>query len=308
MRIVSTRLAKRLTLVDCMTIVFISANILFVAIARDRIERPLSIAAGYLACLVVTFVVIVGGGPESYRPPRTKTMAFVRWFQGLARQAYPLLLLSCFFLAVTRFDNAIFTENLDPYFAAMDRAIFGSVPASWLMVRYPSWLLSELLHGAYVLYYASMPALAFWLYVKDRDGLAEYMTAMLFLFYAACLTYIFLPVVGGRFDPSIRALAEQYRFGPFTRIMAFIYRGTAHAGAAFPSTHATVSLVIALVARRRARPLAPFLAANAVLILVATVYCGYHYVVDVVAAITYVAVLYPLALRLHKRFGPHPAP
>lgn len=306
MPIVSTRLANRLTLVDRMTIAFICANLLFIAIAWNRIDEPLSIAAGYLACLAVSAAAIVVGGPERYRPPSTKIMAFVRWFQGIARQAYPLLLLSWFFLAVTRFDNAIFTENLDPFFEAMDTAIFGSVPASWLMLRYPSWLLSELLHGAYVLYYVSMPALAFWLYVKNRDGLAEYMTVLLFLFYAACLTYPFLPVVGGRFDPAIKALAEQYRYGPFTRIMAYIYRGTDHAGAAFPSTHATVSLVIALIARRRAKPLAPVLAVNAALILVATVYCGYHYAVDVLAAIAYVAVLYPVALRMHRRYGPMP--
>ena len=305
MPIVSTRLAKRLLLVDWMTIAFICANILFITVARDRIDQPLAIAAGYLACLAVIVAVIAVGDPDRCPPPRTKAMAFVRWFQGFARQAYPLLLLSYFFLAVTRFDNAIFAENLDPFFEAMDRSIFGSVPASWLMVRYPSWLLSELFHGAYVLYYASMPALALWLYAKDRVGLNEYMTVLLFLFYAACLTYLFLPVVGGRFDPAIRELVERYRFGPFTRIMAFIYRGTAHEGAAFPSTHATVSLVIALVARRRARPLAPFLAVNAALILVATVYCGYHYIVDVVAAIAYVAVLYPVAIRLHGRFGPH---
>lgn len=302
----AANLKNRLRLVDCMTIVFICFNILFIAFARDRIDQPLPIAAGYMACLVASLAVIAAGGPERYRPPRTKAMVIIRWFQGLVRQAYPLLFLSYFFLAVTRFDNAVFAENLDPWFAAMDRAIFGSVPASWLMVRYESCLLSELFHGAYVLYYLSIPALAFWLHAKDREGLAEYLDVMLLLFYAACITYVFLPVVGGRFDPAIRTLAEEYRFGPFTRIMAFIYRGTLHAGAAFPSTHATIGLVIALVARRRALPLAPFLAANAALILVATVYCGYHYVVDVLAAIAYVAVLYPLTIGLHGRYGALP--
>ncbi len=299
----ASNVKNRLTFVDRMTIAFICANIMFIAIARDRIDRPLSIAAGYLACLAVTAAAIVMGGPERRRPPRTKTMAFIRWAQGLVRQAYPLLLMSYFFLAVTRFDNAIFVQELDPAFAAMDRSIFGSVPASWLMIRYESFLLSELFHGAYVLYYASIPALALWLYARDRDGLSEYIAVTLFLFYAACLTYIFLPVVGGRFDPAIRILAEQNRYGPFTRIMAFIYRGTAHEGAAFPSTHAMVSLAIALLARRRARPLAPFLAVNSGLILAATVYCGYHYVVDVFAALAYVAALYPVALRLHGRYG-----
>jgi len=85
------------------------------------------------------------------------------------------------------------------------------VPGSWLMVRFDSFVLSELLHGAYVLYYLSIPGLALWLYVHDRDALREYMVVTLFLFYVTSVTYIFLPVVGARFDPETKALTEVYR-------------------------------------------------------------------------------------------------
>jgi len=292
------RLAARILPVDAMTVLFILANIAFVALARDAIPEPGSIVVGYLICLVVTVVVVASGGTERYRQRSTGCMAFLRWFHGLARQAYPLAFFAFFFVAVTRFDNVIFRNDLDPVFAAIDRALFGSVPSEWLMVRFESYLLSELFHGAYVVYYLSIPGLALWLYVKDRSALPEYMITVTLLFYAACLTYAILPVVGARFDPATRALAEAYRFGPFTRIMAFVYRSSAHLGAAFPSTHVTISLVIALVARRRARPLARLLAVNAGLVMAATIYCGYHYFVDILGALVYVAALYPAALRL----------
>lgn len=294
-----TRLSRRLTPVDAMTVAFILTNIAFIASARTAIEEPLRLIGGYLGCLAIASAVIAIGGPERYEQPRGGPARALRWFQGLVRQGYPLPLFLFFFVAVTRFDTALFRDNLDPFFASLDERLFGFVPSWTLMIEHPSLFLSELLSGAYVLYYASIGVLAIWLYVKDRPAMAEYVFVVMLLVYAACLTYIVLPVVGGRYDPTIRELTETYRYGPFTRLMSFIYRRSAHEGAAFPSTHATVSLVVALFSLRRARPLAPLFCVNAALILVATIYCGYHYVVDVLAALVYVAALYPAGLRLY---------
>jgi len=282
-----------------MTMAFICLNIVFILCFRKTIDEPWPILRGYALCLVVTALAVAIGGPERYPAPRSRTMATIRWMQGLLRQGYPLALFTFFFVAVTRFDTALVRHDLDPYFAAMDTFLFGSVPSTWLMIEHPSFLLSELLHGAYILYYVSIPGLAVWLYVKNRKAFPEYLFVAMFLFYAACLTYAVLPVVGGRFDPQIRALTETYRYGPLTRIMVFIYRSSGHSGAAFPSTHATMSLVIALMSLKRARPLALVASINAGLIFVATIYCGYHYVVDLVAALAYVGLLYPAALRLY---------
>ena len=294
-----TRLARRLSPVDVMTVAFIFTNIAFIASARTAIEEPLRLIGGYLGCLAIASAVIAIGGPERYAQPRGGLARALRWFQGLFRRGYPLTLFLYFFVEVTRFDTALFKENLDPFFASLDERLFGFVPSWTLMIEHPSLFLSELLSGAYVLYYASIGVLAIWLYAKDRPAMSEYVFVVMLLVYAACLTYIVLPVVGGRYDPTIRELTETYRYGPFTRLMSFIYRRSAHEGAAFPSTHATVSLVVALFSIRRARPLAPLFCVNAALIFAATIYCGYHYVVDIIAALVYVAALYPAGLGLY---------
>ncbi len=296
------RVNRQLELIDYMTLIFIGINLAYIALLREAIVDPWPLFSGYLACLAFTLLVIAGGEPARYPVPRTSGMMLLRWMQGLVRQAYPLALFIYFFIAVTRFDTALSGIDLDPYFAAMDTFLFGSVPSSWLLFEYPSFLLSELLHGAYVLYYISIPGLAFWLYAKNKNALKEYLVVGMFIFYAACLTYAVLPVVGGRFDPAIRALTETYRYGLFTRIMVFIYRNSAHTGAAFPSTHALMSLVLAIMSIKRSRPLALVFSINAALIMVATVYCGYHYVVDIIAAIMYTAILYPVALRMHQAY------
>jgi len=297
----------RLRFIDAMTAAFILANIAYIVVMRGAIESPRLLVRGYLACLAATALIVAAGGPERRPAPRGKPMKLARWLWGFVREAYPLALFPFFFVAVTRFDTALVGRDLDPLFAAVDTFLFGSVPSASLQTAYPSFLLSELLHGAYVMYYVSIPGLALWLYIRNGRALPEYIAVAMFIFYAACLTYAFVPVVGGRFDPAVRALTETYRYGPFTRTMTFIYRGSAHEGAAFPSTHAIISLVIALFARRSARPLAPVLCVNAALVFVATIYCGYHYVVDLFAALAYVAALYPLGRRLYASSRLRPA-
>jgi hypothetical protein len=290
-------------LVDYMTLAFILVNIAFIAAGWNAIDDPLPLAGGYAACLLASIAVIAAGDPPASPLPSSRVGRVVRWTHGLIREAYPMAFLAYFFVAVTFFDTVIFKDDLDPWFMSMETSLFGSVPSSWLMLEYDSLLLSEILHGSYVLYYATIPGLALWLYVKNRKALPEYVAVAMSIFYVTCLSYIVLPVVGGRFDPATKALTEAFRHGPFTRIMAFIYSTSDHAGAAFPSTHAIVSIVIALTARRHAKPIAPALSVNAALILVATIYCGYHYVADLAGALVYVAVLYPAGLKVYKRFG-----
>ncbi|MBU1080941.1 MAG: phosphatase PAP2 family protein [Spirochaetes bacterium] len=294
------RALRRLLPIDLLTISFILVNIAYVFAARGLIEEPFSILSGYALCLGATALIIAIGDPER-GPARASPIASVfRGARGFVRQAYPFAFLAFFFLAVTRFDTVVFKSDLDPYFAAMDTALVGSVPSSWLMAKYPSFLLSELLHGAYIVYYVSIPGLALWLYRRNKRGLSEYVFVAMLVFYAASLVYAIVPVVGGRFDPAVQAMTETYRYGPFTRAMAYIYRSSGHRGAAFPSAHAMLSLVIALIARRRARPLWPLLGINAALVLAATLYCGYHYAVDLVSGLAFVAALYPLGLRLQS--------
>ena len=296
----------RFRLIDCISMAFVCFNIAYVALMHKQISQPALLLRAYLVGLIFMVAIIIFGDPERYEVPGSRLGKAVRWVLGFARETYALALFPFFFEAVTRFDTALLGRNLDPYFAAMDTFLFGFVPSATLMFDYPIFLLSELLHGAYVMYYVSIPGLALWLYIKNRRALPEYIAVTMFIFYIACLTYVVLPVVGGRFDPAVRAMTETYKYGPFTRIMTFIYRASAHEGGAFPSTHAIVSLVIALFSRRTTKPLAVLLGINTVLVFAATIYCGYHYVVDLIAALVYVAVFYPLGRRLYASFRIEP--
>jgi len=299
----ASRLQQRFHLVDFMTLSFVIANLVFILGSWRVIDHAVKLAAGYAACFFVTMLIISIGEPAGYPSALTHCARIRRWVQGLVREAYPLALFGYFFVAVTSFDTVINKTDLDPWFIAFENSVFGSVPSSWLMRRFDSFLLSELMHGAYVLYYVSIPGLAIWLYVKNRKALPEYIFISMLLFYITCLVYIVLPVVGGRYDPDTRTMTELYQYGPFTRLMAFIYRSSGHSGAAFPSTHVIMSLVMALISRRHAKKLAVVMIFNAILVAGATIYCGYHYILDLIGAIALTAILYPLGIHLYRRHG-----
>jgi membrane-associated phospholipid phosphatase len=78
------------------------------------------------------------------------------------------------------------------------------------------------------------------------------------------------------------------------------------AGAAFPSSHVAVSLCTCLFSWRYLRRIRWVHALMVTLLCLATVYCRYHYAVDVIAGVVAGLILVPLGDWLHRRTEPHP--
>jgi membrane-associated phospholipid phosphatase len=96
--------------------------------------------------------------------------------------------------------------------------------------------------------------------------------------------------------------------GPCCRIMGWVYRPFDAPGASFPSSHVAVAIgtvYFSFMYLRRIRWPHFFVM---LLLCAATVYCRYHYVVDVAAGGLTAAVLIPLGNRLHFKFGKLAAP
>ena len=108
--------------------------------------------------------------------------------------------------------------------------------------------------------------------------------------------------------PAIQRLAvtdvypAAVQAGVFFRIMGWIYRVFEAPGAAFPSSHVAVALctVVFLIPLPPAHPLCP--SGGRPPALPSTVYCRYHYVVDVLAGLFTAAVLIPLGNWLYFRY------
>jgi membrane-associated phospholipid phosphatase len=69
----------------------------------------------------------------------------------------------------------------------------------------------------------------------------------------------------------------------------------------FPSGHTMIAAAVLIVAFRRARRLFWFLLPVGIGLIVSTVYCRYHYLVDVLAGLALAFLTVPLGERIYDR-------
>ncbi len=241
---------------------------------------------------------------------------------NLIRNIYPLML-TAYFFEITMVTNRVFFKGyIDPSFQALEQWVFGSQPSISWGVNFDYFWLQELMHFAYFAYYPLVVITPIYLYFKQRENLGEFVFTTSTVFYLCFFIFSWLPVIGARAFgqefisrfPEIASgaalnplsintaeLTTLYRYGPFTRIMAYIYIQSPHAGGAFPSSHVAVAISIALAINRYLPKMRRIVAPIVVLLCLSTVYCHYHYLIDVIGGIILAYFGYFLALRFYSK-------
>lgn len=198
------------------------------------------------------------------------------------RSIYPVLLFGYFYTSGHAFNRIIFRDWLDPFFMRIDQFIFGYLPSlTWGKV-YSHWAVQELFHFAYFCYYPMIAGIPIYLYFTNKGAFKEVIFNLTFVFYCCYTIYSVIPVMGGRYIPEAMALTKVYHSGPFTHIMAFIYRTSNHLGGAFPSSHIAIAIVLTVAALRFMRPLGYICTFITFFLSIATVFCHYHWFIDAV--------------------------
>ncbi len=237
-----------------------------------------------------------------------------KWLDFL-RHFYPVLLYTWFFAQTGWLNRMFFHEYMDPTVLGWDQALFGCQPSLVSMDRLPFLAVSELFYAAYFSYYVMIAGVGVALFVRQRQEFFHYVSVVSFVFYICYLLYILLPVIGppalfGQapgYAPSeeIQRLAASYPYpdavkvGLFFHLMAWIYRVFDSPGAAIPSSHVAVAVCTVFFSFKYLRPIRWFHLALAILLCLATVYCRYHYAVDVLAGLATAALLIPLGNWLY---------
>jgi membrane-associated phospholipid phosphatase len=235
------------------------------------------------------------------------------------RHFYPVFLYLWFFSECGWLNRMFFKDYLDPTAIRLDQAIFGCQPSILFMRKLPYLPVSELFYGAYFSYYVMIFGIGIALYVRNRGQFFHYLTVISFVFYICYACYIALPVIGPRaffhdvpgftLSPELDALAPDTSYpaavqaGPFFRLMAFIYHIFEAPGAAFPSSHVAIALCTVYFSFKYLRRIRYPHLVLAILLCLATVYCRYHYAVDVLAGTGTTLLLVPIANRLYFRFA-----
>jgi membrane-associated phospholipid phosphatase len=106
----------------------------------------------------------------------------------------------------------------------------------------------------------------------------------------------FMRLAGGSVYP------ENIKSGIFYNIISWIYQHFEAPGAAMPSSHVAVALCTVWFSFKYLPRIRYFHLTVALLLCASTIYCRYHYAVDVVAGILYSAIFVSIGNWLYQRF------
>jgi membrane-associated phospholipid phosphatase len=201
--------------------------------------------------------------------------------------------------------NPIHGRDYDDWLIAADRWLFGVDPTVWIAQFAMPWL-TELLQIAYTSFYFLFLLLGYELYKRgNMDVFHYFMFTCVYGFFLSYLGYFTLPAIGPRFTlhdfanlnrdlpglfltPHLRWFvnwAESIPMGvPNDVAIALTQRDV------FPSGHTMMTLVLVYFGFHHRVRTRWFLFATAVLLIAATVYQQYHYVVDLFAGALFMVV------------------
>jgi membrane-associated phospholipid phosphatase len=244
--------------------------------------------------------------------PQNRVLDFLRHF-------YPVLLYTGFYNETGILNLMLHGGYVDDIFIRLDQKVFGFQPSLKFMLALPWVWVSEVFYLSYFSYYVMIVGVGVALFFRNRTQFYHYISVVSFVFYVCYLIYIFLPVIGPRiiysdiapgFVPPPEALPvegwvfpDAVQTGLFYRIMAVIYHHFEATGAAFPSSHVAIALVTVYFSFRYLRAIRWVHLVMAILLCLSTVYCRYHYAVDVLGGALTAALLLPLGNWCYARYN-----
>jgi membrane-associated phospholipid phosphatase len=189
-------------------------------------------------------------------------------------------------------------RDYDRLLIAMDRALFRINPTEWL-ARFSNPYLTEVLQIAYSLFYILFIAAGVELYRRqDLSQFWRFRFAVVYGFFISYIGYFSLPAVGPRFtihnfsrmDSELPGLILTQTLRWFINICESIHSGASNSIAlvnaqrdVFPSGHTMLTIMAAILAYKYKLKVRHCIFVTGVLLIFATVYLRYHYVVDLLA-------------------------
>jgi len=263
------KLIFRLRPADTVTILFLLfLTVLTIIFYRD-IPKASSLIITYLILIISQAIIL-----------RFKNQGrFLGLFYDLV---FPTICVLIVFDSLGGLVHYINPKDIDPLLIRLDYLIFDSHPTI-MLERIMSPLLTDILQLAYMTYYFIPISFAAILLLKNqRQEYNRTLFLILFCFYLSYLSYILMPALGPRF--TIGHLQNTDLQGLFIagQIQKFLNQLEGIKRDAFPSGHTAIPLVVLYLAYRFKRRLFWIFLPIVLALIFSTVYCRYHYVVDII--------------------------
>jgi membrane-associated phospholipid phosphatase len=215
---------------------------------------------------------------------------------------YPLVLIPLIFDSMGRVIPAVHPVEYDAPLAAIDRALFGvDVTVAMQPLLWPP--LTDLLHLAYATYYFLPIVVTLALWRRDVPRARRFIFTIVLAFYVSYAGYFLVPAKGPRYHQAHLYTTELVVSPISTWISATLNNLenlTKHD--AFPSGHTMIAVMCLIVAARHARRAFWFLLPAALGLVFSTMYCRYHYAVDVVAGLVLAGIMVPVGQAVWDRY------
>jgi membrane-associated phospholipid phosphatase len=211
-------------------------------------------------------------------------------------------------------------RDYDDVLIAVDRWVFGVDPTHWL-AQFASPPLTEILQIAYTSFYFLFLLVGYEFYRRgDRDLFNYFVFTCVYGFFLSYLGYFLVPAIGPRFTLHDFSALDRDLPGlwltPYLRwfvnagesIPMNVPNDVAIAGTqrdVFPSGHTMMTLVLMYFCARYRLRVRHVIAVTGVLLIAATVYQRYHYVVDLVAGATFMIFCVNTAPTLYMAIKGH---
>jgi len=257
---------------DTVTILFLLFLLILTGIFYDFLPKQPFLICLYSVLVVVQFLLARYKGNGK--------------FLGISHDLiFPAICILLIFDSLEWVVHSINPRDIDPLLIRLDYLIFGNHPTI-LLERIIHPVLTDLLQVAYTSYYFIPVGYGVVLLSKGKkDAFERSLFLIVFCFYLSYLGYILFPALGPRFTIDHLQTKELQGFLIAEPVQQVLNRLEGIKRDAFPSGHTAVTVVVLYCAylfeKRFFRVCLPIVAA----LIFSTVYCRYHYVVDVIAGL-----------------------
>lgn len=217
----------------------------------------------------------------------------------IAVNFYPMAVIPLIYESLGVLIPAVQGGEKDGWLISADRAIFRLDPTVWLE-RFIWPPLTDLLFVAYATYYFFPIVVGVALWKKSPALARRFIFCLSLTFYISYFGYFLVPAKG----PRVSLAQEQSVRLEVTPVSSAISQKLNELedtkDDAFPSGHTMVTIFCLLIARKEVRGLFRAWLPIAALLVVSTIYCRFHYVVNVAAGLALAFVCVPLGERLYE--------
>lgn len=272
---------------DTLTIFFSAFLFLLTAVNCNAI--PL---AGHLLLIYASIIIF-----QLLLIPLSRNNPFLSLTRDII---FPVVSVFIIFDSLGPIVHRINPQDMDYLLIRLDYLMCGTYPTVVLEnIIHP--LLTDLLQLAYTGYYFLPVSLGVILKMRKREEeFQRSLFIILLCFYLSYVGYILVPALGPRYT-ILHLQTKELQGGLIAqpiRNLLDLLEGIKRD--AFPSGHTGIALTVLFLAFRYARDVFKWMIVPVALLIVATVYCRYHYVVDVLAGVLLAVVTIALGEVYYK--------